>query len=115
MQEINLIGQPGSDEVLLSPDLTDQLNHFLKLQFAIIYSFLDQHLGGQILLLDFLQTNLCEYPKNKSRIYLEICFVFFFFTILAYVSCQVMNLKSCRPISNYFHLGTMDLCGLLFN
>lgn len=42
------------------------------------YSFLDQHLGGQILLLDFLQTTLCEYPKNKSRIYLEICFVFYY-------------------------------------
>lgn len=37
--ELYVIDQPRSSEILVSPDVTDQLNYFLRLQFAIIALF----------------------------------------------------------------------------
>lgn len=102
--EIPLIGQPGSDEVLVSPDLTDQLNHFLKLQFAIIILFWTSIWVVKFSFLIFYKRLFASIPRTNHVFIWRFAL---FFTILAYVSCQVMNLKSCRPISNYFHLGTI--------
>lgn len=104
--ELHQIGQTGSKEFLVSSDLTDQLNYFLRLQFAIIILFWTSIWAVKFSFLIFYKRLFASIPGTN---HVFIWRFTLFFTILAYVSCQVMNLKSCAPISNSFRLGKMDL------
>lgn len=76
--ELHLISQPGGYKALVSPDLTDQLNHFLKLQFAIIILSCNSIWAVKFSFLIFYKRLFASIPGKKSRIYLEICFVFYY-------------------------------------
>lgn len=104
--ELHMIDQTGNKEVLVSPDFTDQLNHFLRLQFAIIVLFWTSIWAVKFSFLIFYKRLFASIPGTNHVFILRFAF---FLTILAYMSCQVMNLKTCTPISTYFRLGKMDL------
>lgn len=106
--ELYKIDRPGSSEilVLVSPDATDQLNYFLRLQFAIIALFWTSVWAFKFSFLIYYKRLFASIPGTNHVFVWRFAL---FFTILAYVSCQAINLKSCTPISNDFHIGKMDL------
>lgn len=104
--ELYVIDQPRSSEILVSPDVTDQLNYFLRLQFAIIALFWTSVWAVKFSFLIYYKRLFASIPGTNHVFVWRFAL---FFTILAYVSCQVINLKSCTPIPNDSHLGKMDL------
>lgn len=104
--ELYIIDQPGSSEILVSPDAADQLNYFLRLQFAIIALFWTSVWAVKFSFLIYYKQLFAIIPGTYHVFVWRFSLLF---TILAYVSCQVINLKSCTPISSDFQLGKMDL------
>ena len=82
-------------------DFKDQIEFFLKIQFSIIVLFWTSLWAVKFSFLMFYRKILAGLPGYM--IWWNLVFIF---TVLAYLSCQLSNLKSCTPISNYFHLGT---------
>lgn len=101
-----MIDEPGSSGIVVSPDVTDRLNYFLRLQFAIIALFWTSIWAVKFSFLIYYKRLFASIPGTNHAFAWRFAS---FFTILAYVSCQVINLESCTPISNDFHLGKMDL------
>lgn len=101
--ELYMIEQPGSSsEILVSADATDQLNYFLRLQFAIIALCWTSVWAVKFSFLIYYKRLFASIPGTNHVFFWRFAFLF---TILAYLSCQVIYLKSCTPISNDFHLG----------
>lgn len=93
-RSFHIIGQPESSKLLFSSDKVSVFHHC---------SFLDQHLGSQILLPVFLQPTFCDYSRSKSRIDLEICFVFYHSGICELPGHETQILHTN---SNYFRLNS---------
>lgn len=93
-------------EAIVSLDFKEQIDYFLKLQFSIIILFWTTLWAVKLSFLVFYRKILAGLPSHI--IWWKLIFVL---TVLAYLGCQATNLKSCTPISNYFHLGMMT-CGI---
>lgn len=93
-------------EVVYPLDFKEQVDLFLKLQFSIITLFWTSLWAVKLSFLMFYRKILAGLPGHL--IWWRLILVF---TVLAYLGCQATNLKSCTPISNYFHIG-MRICDI---
>lgn len=87
-------------EVIYSPNFKEQVEFFLKLQFSIIILFWTSLWAVKLSFLIFYRKFL-----GRLRGYMIWWKLTFVFTVLAYLGCQATNLKSCTPISRFFHFG----------
>lgn len=90
-------------EVVYPLDFKEQVELFLKLQFSIITLFWTSLWAVKLSFLMFYRKILAGLPGHM--IWWRLILVF---TVLAYLGCQATNLKSCTPISNYFHIGACE-------
>lgn len=93
-------------EAISSLGFKEQIEYFLKLQFSIIILFWTSLWAVKFSFLMFYKNILAGLPGHI--IWWKFIFAF---TVLAFLGCQATNLKSCAPISNYFHIGMMN-CGI---
>lgn len=83
------------------PDFLERAELFLKLQFAIICCFWTTLWAVKFSFLLYYRNLFAGLPNQLYWWWLVSGFA-----LLAYLGCWATQLASCRPISNYFILGT---------